>query len=125
MRRPLALALLACFLFLSGCQSNNEGKIVGRWRVTNFTGLSKSQMRQIYSVLEFREDGTMRWRVPTGKGSRIITGTYQLGFGDLVTFHLDEELQGRKTHTERVTIDGDTLVMKDSDGTSGTFVRMR
>jgi hypothetical protein len=45
--------------------------------------------------------------------------------GDNVTLNLDQELSGRKTHVEKVTISGDQLTMTDSDGTALTFKKVQ
>jgi hypothetical protein len=38
--------------------------------------------------------------------------------------NLSEPLAGRTSHTEKIVVTGDTLVMTDSDGQSVTFSRV-
>jgi hypothetical protein len=57
-------------------------------------------------------------------GPKTFSGTYSLGFGDYVTFNLDEPLVGRKQHSEKVIIEGKFLTMMDADGTTMTFKKI-
>src|SRR5262249_10843580 len=56
-----------------------------------------------------------------GAGPTSYSGTYSLGWGDTVTFHLNQDLGGRKVHAEKIVIDSDKLTMTDTDGTQVTF----
>ena len=57
-------------------------------------------------------------------GPRTFTGRYALGTMDYVTFNLDQELAGRKSHVQRLAISGDRLTVTDSDGTNLTFAKV-
>jgi len=50
-----------------------------------------------------------------------MTGTYTLGAMNTVVFNFDRELSGMKQHAEKISIQGDTLTMTDSDGTQISF----
>jgi hypothetical protein len=73
--------------------------------------------------LEFGKDGSLVYQA----GPVTFRGTYSLGMGNNVTLKFDRELgdTGRKDHTEKIEINGDTLTMKDSDGQGGTFSRVK
>jgi hypothetical protein len=58
-------------------------------------------------------------------GGRIFTGRFLLGPGNAVTFDLDEELGGRKTHVETIAISDDRMKVTDSDGTEATFRKVK
>jgi hypothetical protein len=112
---PLALAVFF------GCSSNNKGKIEGtNWSSKVVTVKGKTAPAGMMK-LEFRQDGTLTVTGPTG----AYTGTYSLGFGDAVTFKLDRELSGSKTHAEKIAINGDELTLTDSDGTRIPFERAK
>ena len=64
----------------------------------------------------------MIYRIRFGT-EQTYSGRYSLGFGDTVTFELDRELAGSKTHVETAIINGDRLTLVDSDGTSLSFVK--
>lgn len=109
---PLAAILLVC-----GCGSNNKGKIEGtKWSSTASAIKGKSLPAGALR-LDFGSDGHLVYSA----GFIRMTGTYTLGTGDYVTMHLDQPLQGRKDHTERMVIQGDQLTMTDSDGTQIMF----
>lgn len=69
--------------------------------------------------LEFTSDGKLKYVA----GFQTFTGTYSLGMMDYVTFNLDQAIEGRKQHLERIKIDGTNLEMIDSDGTSLKFTK--
>jgi hypothetical protein len=116
--RCLAVAM---FLFAVGCSSNNKGKIEGtKW--TSAAATVKGAVVPAGAIgLEFRGDGGLEFKM----GPMSFTGTYSLGSGNAVTLKLEKELSGRKIHTETVEINGDNLVMIDSDGTQVKFVRVK
>jgi hypothetical protein len=100
-----------------GCSSSNKGKIEGTKWNSNAANIKGQQIPAGALALEFRTDGRMIYRA----GPKTFTGTYSLGMGDTVTFNLEQPLAGRNTHSERITISGNSLTMVDSDGTSLTF----
>jgi hypothetical protein len=119
--RLYALVIVSLgLLFVSGCGSNNTGKIEGKW-TSEATTLKGQAIPAGLLQLEFRKDGTMTYQT----GPLSHTGTYSLGSGDTVTFHFKEALEGQKDHQEKVTISGDKLTMTDSDGTQLTFKKVK
>ena len=64
--RPLAIALLAAFALTSlGCESNNKGKIEGKWKLVSIPDnvkQGKDEMTEmakagVYVYMEFKPDG--------------------------------------------------------------------
>src|SRR6516162_8134504 len=92
--------LIAAVLFVTGCSSNNKGKIEGTKWSSNATNVKGAPVPAGMLRLEFATDGKLTYSA----GPTTLTGTYSLGGGDTVTFHLDQEVQGRKTHAEKITI---------------------
>jgi hypothetical protein len=119
--RVLSSILVVAILFVSGCSSSNKGKIEGtKWRSVATT--VKGQPLPAGALqLEFKKDGGLVYQA----GPISFTGTYSLGGGDTVTFNLDRELAGRKTHQEKISISGDKMTMTDSDGTELTFDKVK
>jgi hypothetical protein len=114
---------VCCFLvfvgsFASvGCESNNKGKIEG----TKWTGELK-ETPGVWLRMEFATDGRLRMVISGHGQSKTITGKWKLSFGDYVEMSdLSEALAGLKTHMEKITITGKTMVMTDSDGKTVTF----
>lgn len=71
-------------------------------------------------TLEFGKDGSVQCEGPTGR----LSGTYELGSGNCVTFHLHEEVSGKKDHQLKIFVQGDELTMDDWDGTRHVFARV-
>jgi hypothetical protein len=119
--RCLALVVVGTALLASGCASKNKGIIEG----TKWDSLPTSHKGRPIPAgtlkLEFGSDHSLVY----GVGGQNYTGTYSLGFGDQVTMKLNQELGGRKNHSERVVISGDQLTMYDSDGTQLTFAKRK
>src|SRR5215218_4250474 len=132
MRLPLVMrfALLAAFLGLAGCNSNNKGKLEGtKWSSQEFK--SKGTLIPPGAiVMEFADDGRLTYRSKESSATgevkdKTVTGHYALYSDDYVTFYLDEPLAGSKTHRERIVVRGDTMQLIDTDGTSIPFDRVR
>ena len=115
------LPLMAMVLFLTGCSSNNKGKIEGTKWSSNATTVKDKALPAGVLALEFAADGKLVYQA----GPVRLTGTYSLGGGDSVTFNLDQDLAGRKNHVEKITISDNTLTMRDSDGTSVSFSKVK
>jgi hypothetical protein len=116
----LGLGGLFVVLALCGC-SNNKGKIENTKWTSEDTVAKGIHVPAGAVFLHFHKDGTLSGRF----GNNSLTGKYVLGFGDNVTFHLDQTIANHKTHTETIVIDGDRLTMTDSDGTRMTFRKWR
>lgn len=116
MTHTLRLAAVALALVAAGCNSNNTGKIVGRWRAD--PGDTPAGPRGPADVVwEFAEDGTFTVsRVsldPLGqKSEKVAAGRYVLGIQNNVSFtNLDPPLDGKTRAGEQVVIDGDTMLV--------------
>src|SRR5262245_54337753 len=117
--RVWCLVAAAVSLAAAGCESNNKGKLEGTKWTASLKEAPGASMQ-----MEFFADGRLRMFV-TGPGvSKTIGGRWRLSFGDYVDMtDLSEPLAGRTSHTEKITVNGNTLVMTDSDGKSVTFQR--
>ncbi len=111
--RNLALSLLAVFaMFATGCKSNNEGKIVGKWAGEG--GIP---------VFEFTADGKF---TATALGATITSGKYSLGTSDTVNLSgLTPPMDGKARSRERITISGDKMTVAGNGGKNLTFTRMK
>jgi hypothetical protein len=113
----LVLVVLACGV--SGCSSNNKGKIEGTKWSSDATVSKGQQLPAGVLSLEFTSDGKLVYHA----GPQTFSGTYSLGAGDIVTMNLDQELSGSKVHQEKIVIAGNKLTMIDSSGLSLTFTK--
>jgi uncharacterized protein (TIGR03066 family) len=119
--RVWRLALVALALLALPACSSNRGKIVGKWESTGGNVPLQPGVRR---TLEFTADGTLTYTTDAGYSSRTVTGRYSLWMGDAVNITFDQDVAGHKQHRETVTIRGDELTMKDSDGKYMTFRRV-
>jgi uncharacterized protein (TIGR03066 family) len=117
--RRLVLLTGFVLLSLSGCSSNNTGKIVGTWELT---GGRPPGAREIW---EFTAAGKVSVQMSIGARNKSLTGTYSLGSGDTVQLHFTEAVGGSKHHAQSMQIKGDELTMSDLDGTKSTFKRAK
>ncbi|MEZ6141595.1 MAG: hypothetical protein R3B84_13570 [Zavarzinella sp.] len=111
----------ALVLFVATGCSNNKGKLEGTKWVNNAAVVKGNNIPAGVMTLEFRTDGTMVYDIVGTK----YTGKYSLGMGDNVTWNLDQKLGNSNKHVEKCSISGDTLTVKDSDGTAMTFKRAK
>jgi uncharacterized protein (TIGR03066 family) len=121
--RVSRLAVIALLVVVVPACSSNRGKIVGKWEST---GGSVPMPGGAKMILEFTSGGKMSMTISAGFVNKTITGKYSLGmFNNVTLYDLSEALSGRTKHVEQVTITGDELKMKDSDGKFMTFRRMK
>jgi hypothetical protein len=150
--RPFAFVICASFvLFATGCKSNNEGKIVGKWKILSAPGteqmLKLAQADGGYLYFEFKSDGTMlmgfgatdpkvQAKIEEDDEKDSLSWKYKLLAGAGVEFYdLPAELKeqgggglfGRNEDRARtkVKIDGDNMSMTDDDGSVCKLVRVK
>jgi hypothetical protein len=116
MTRTLRLAAATVALIAAGCNSNNTGKIVGRWQA-DVADAPRGPNGPAGVVWEFAEDGSFTVsRVELGPAGpneiRVASGRYTLGLQDNVAFsNLDPPLEGKTRSSERIVIEGDTMTV--------------
>jgi hypothetical protein len=125
--RLARLLVVVPLLCLTGCTSENKGKIEGtKWRSEAGNVFAKNSnplngktvfLPAGYMELDFHQDGSLFYII----AGKLHSGTYALGLGNIVVLHLDEPVAGLKMHSEKITIEGRRLTMTDTDGTSLKF----
>jgi hypothetical protein len=113
--------LFVAILCSLGCSSNNKGKLEGTKWTSLPANIKGRQLAAGELTLDFGTDYSIVYKA----GPRTFRGTYALGRGDNVTLNLDKLLAGSKERAEKITVDGDTLTMTESDGTELVFKRLR
>jgi hypothetical protein len=150
----MAVFVVAGTAFLAtGCKSNNEGKIVGKWKIVSAQGLEQTnqQLDQVggYLFIEFGSDGTLTMgadfkdkemgetikKAAAASGEKTsFSWKYKLLSGDGVEFYdLPPELKqqmsgmfgGKDRARTKIKIDGDNMTMTDDDGKSGQLTRVK
>ena len=113
----LRIVCLMAVVLACGCASNNKGKIEGtKWSSDRAT-IKGNFIPAGTLFLDFRKDGTL-----AGYADRVqLSGTYSLGWGDIVTLHFNQSLWNQKNYTESIVIKKDSMTMTDPDGLKLTF----
>jgi hypothetical protein len=114
--RPL---LIAALVLIAGCSSNN-GKIEETAWTSTAATVKGENLPAGARVLQFQKDGHLIYNV----AGKAYKGHYALGMGPAVTFTLDENLEGRKIHPNKIVIDGDQLTLTSADGSELTFKKI-
>lgn len=150
--RKLAFLLLAGLaLAVAGCGSNNKGKIVGKWKVTDPSdkdpkakdGFQKLGQMGIYMYMEFKDDSTavmgfdadkpgmielLKMGIPGGKVT--FPAKYKLMSGNKVEIYdfsaeAKQILSGKGERMRSdIIIEGDNMTIKDADGTITKLVKI-
>lgn len=137
--RGFAFVVLAALsLTAIGCGSNNKGKIVGKWQISDFGGDKaedklKDMGDKIAIYMEFRADETGGFGIEVtdpmlkevfakSKEKTTFAFKYKLLNGDIVeVYDLPKEMQeggpfGKKDRGKmRVKIDGDNMTISDDE----------
>lgn|GEM_PF-2099390 len=142
--RFLVLSLFALSaLTLTSCSSNNDGKIVGRWKIVESSNMTEEvetlNKAKIYKYFEFTADG----KVTTGaasddfqlfnklaEGLKPVVGKYSLGSGNTVTLSDFTKpdgtvaVEGVNKAKPEIIIVGDSMTIRDRDGSVQKLVRI-
>jgi hypothetical protein len=117
-RTASVLGIFVLALCLTGCASNNKGKIEGKWALDEMKGM----------YLEFKSDGNLVMGASGGfggEGGADITfplGTYKLGSGDNVHVTPSDQIKnaaGKQVKAGKaiIKINGDKMTWTDAEGT--------
>jgi hypothetical protein len=139
-------------LFCTACGSNNQGKIVGKWKMLSMPGMDAAQTKEmdklnVYAFFEFKDDGSMTVGAESSDKdmqalllkqgvAKTLSCKYKLRSGDVVEFYdLPKEMQeknggglfgsNKDRAKTRVKISGDNMTWTDDDGKSGNLVRLK
>jgi hypothetical protein len=123
LRSVLCLALVAALAVSLGCSSDNKGQIEKTTWLSQAATFQGEALPAGARQLQFdppQQEGRLLYRI----GPKVYPGTYSLGMGPAITFHLDEELDGRKIHAEKIVIHGRQLTLTSADGSEWTFQKV-
>ena len=129
--RPLALGVVCGVVLLCGaCKSNNEGKIVGKWKAVSSTD-ANNQTETLPPgtdlFFEFTQDGRfLAYAMQGGTRHDVGSAKYSLGSGDWLTLtDLNPPQDGKTKSREKVGITGDTMTIQGEKGKTMTFTRVK
>jgi hypothetical protein len=140
-RLVVFVALAGFAVTLSGCGSNNKGKIEGKWKANavdlpgipskDKEGLSKFPPDAAYVMMEFTADGRMIGTMNLKQGEsvnsqEVMSAKYSLGSGDWVNFTDMKPAQDGKTKSkDKIVINGDTMTIQTEKGEKINLTRMK
>jgi hypothetical protein len=100
----LVLLLLAlCLGFLSGCSEGGNPALIGKWKVKDSN-----------HMIEIRKDG--KWLEDVEKDAQITSATWEWQDTNHIRLTMNSKLVGKASGVMRVSLNGDTLILKDEDG---------
>ncbi len=106
LRLPTFPALLTCgllLLTLCSCSPGGDLALIGKWKAKDSD-----------DIIEIRKDGT--WVESMDKDAQITSSKWQWEDTNHLRLTLKSKLVGKASGVMKVTIKGDTLVLKDEDG---------
>jgi hypothetical protein len=113
------LALTAALIVAAGC-SSNKSKIESTTWASAATTVEDREVPAGERRLQFGKDGHLFYTIE----GKLYKGNYTLGMGPSVTFTLEEDLEGRKIHPQKIVIDGDRLTLTNADGKGLMFQKV-
>jgi hypothetical protein len=101
----LLVQLLTCGLLLTfaSCSPGGDPALIGKWKV-----------KDTDHVVEIRKNGD--WVESIGKDYQITSSTWEWEGTNRIRITFNSKLVGKATGTMKVTLNGDTLILKDEDG---------
>lgn len=131
---------------LIGCGSNNEGKILGKWKILQSKGFdentkNKMDMMKAFTFVEFKPDSTMSMGIHFADSNKEnpfvqmlnkafdFSLKYKLLSGNRVEFYDappgKDLFKGKERAQATITIDGNKMKWVDSDGTAMTLEKIQ
>jgi len=95
---------VACLLvLLCGCSEGVNPAIVGKWKIKDSD-----------HVIEIRRDG--KWVEAVDKDAQVTSSTWEWEDTNHIRLTMNSKLVGKASGVMKVSLNGDTLILKDEDG---------
>jgi hypothetical protein len=101
----LLFQLLTCgfFLTLASCSPGGDPALIGKWKIKGSD-----------HIVEIRKNGD--WIESIEKSYEVTSSKWEWEGTNRIRLTFNSKLVGKATGTMKVTLNGDTLVLKDEDG---------
>lgn len=101
----LFLSALLGFLLTTfcGCSEGGDPALIGKWKVKDSN-----------HTVEIRKDG--KWVEQVDKDMQITSATWEWENTNHIRVTMNSKLVGKASGVMKVTLNGDTLILKDEDG---------
>ncbi|HLW64383.1 MAG TPA: lipocalin family protein [Gemmataceae bacterium] len=106
-------------LALAGEKTIDKAKLVGKWKLVMIDG----KVPPVDSIFEFKKDGNLIITFAKDGESRKVESTYSIE-GEKITVVV-KKAGGDDKNTEKISLDGDKLVITKSDGNKSEFERIK
>lgn len=102
-----SIACLIGVLLISICSCSEAGDpaLIGKWKVKDSN-----------HTIEIRKDG--KWLEAVEKDMQITSSTWEWENTNHIRVTMNSKLVGKASGVMKVTLNGDTLILKDEDGTT-------
>ena len=90
-------------LLLCSCSPGGDPALIGKWKVKDSN-----------HIIEIRKDG--KWVEAVDKDAQITSSTWEWEDTNHIRLTMNSKLVGKASGVMRVTLNGDTLILKDQDG---------
>ena len=97
--------LLLSLLSLCSCSPGGDPALIGKWKVKDSN-----------HTIEIRKDG--KWLETVEKDMQITSSTWEWEDTNHIRVTMDSKLVGKASGAMKVTLNGDTLILKDQDGST-------
>jgi len=97
------LAVSSLWLMICACSPGGDPALIGKWKVKDSD-----------HTIEIRKNGT--WVEAMDKDAQITSSKWEWEGTNRIRLTVDSKLVGKASGTMKVTLNGDTLTLKDEDG---------
>jgi hypothetical protein len=90
-------------LLLCSCSQGGDPALIGKWKVKDSN-----------HTIEIRKDG--KWVEEVDKDAQVTSSTWEWEDTNHIRLTMNSKLVGKASGVMKVTLNGDTLILKDEDG---------
>jgi hypothetical protein len=99
----IAFVAGAFLVFLCSCSEGGNPALIGKWKVKDSN-----------HTVEIRKDG--KWVEQVDKDMQITSASWEWENTNHIRVTMDSKLVGKASGVMKVSLNGDTLILKDEDG---------
>ena len=101
--KRLASLFTLSVLLICSCSPGGDPALIGKWKVKDSN-----------HMIEIRKDG--KWVEEVEKDAQVTSSTWEWEDTNHIRLTMNSKLVGKASGVMKVTLNGDTLVLKDQDG---------
>jgi hypothetical protein len=101
--KRLASVFTLVVLLVCSCSQGGDPALIGKWKVKDSN-----------HVIEIRKDG--KWVEEVDKDAQVTSSNWEWEDTNHIRLTMNSKLVGKASGVMKVTLNGDTLILKDQDG---------